>query len=86
MNASTVSSEHPEELLLSIARLAYRLGRQDQQRILELRIKNHGGSAVLLDLVRDLVKDMTDAGVDFTSIVRAAQRHSTAVNSASGGR
>lgn len=80
MNASTVSSEHSEEMLLNIARLAYRLGRQDQQRILERKLYKHYGNGFQVKLLSDLAKGLTDDLVDFPSIVRAAQEHSTTVN------
>lgn len=64
------------------ARLAYRLGRQDHQRILELRLRKHFDSDVQAKQIRDLAAGMTDEMVDFDAIVRAAQEGSTPVNSA----
>lgn len=55
-----------------VARLAYRLGRQDQQRILEHRLRKHFGSDVQAKQIRDLAAGMTDDLVDFHAIIRAA--------------
>jgi len=70
------------------ARLAYRLGRQDQQRILEVRLRKHFGSDVQAKQIRDLAAGMTDDLVDFHAIVRAAESGATkieTVNSPEGG-
>ena len=67
------------------ARLAYRLGRQDQQRILEHRLRKQDAGEALADQIRDLAAGMTDDLVDFSTIIRAAEEGSTpleAVNSA----
>ncbi len=63
------------------ARLAYRLGRQDQQRILEVRLRKHFDSDVQSKQLRELAEGMTDELVDFHAIVRAAEKDSTPVNS-----
>lgn len=63
-----------EKQALAIARLAYRLGRQDQQRILEHRLRKHFGSNVQANLLRDIAEGMTDALVDFGAIVGAVQK------------
>ncbi len=68
-----------------VARLAYRLGRQDQQRILERRLCKHFDSEVQANQLRELAGGMTDEPVDFHAIVRAAEEGSTspeAVNTA----
>ena len=70
------------------ARLAYRLGRQDQQRILEHRLRKHLHSDVQARTLADLAEGMTDDFVDFHAIVRAAESGATkpeAVNSPEGG-
>jgi hypothetical protein len=69
------------------ARLAYRLGRQDQQRILEHRLRKHFDSDVQAKQIRDLAAGMTDDLVDFHAIIRAAESGATkleAVNSPEG--
>ena len=63
------------------ARLAYRLGRQDQQRILEHRLRKHFDSDVQARTLADLAEGMTDDLVDFHAIIRAAEKDSTPVNS-----
>ena len=70
------------------ARLAYRLGRQDQQRILEHRLRNHFDSDVQARTLADLAEGMTDDLVDFHAIIRAAESGATnleVVNSPEGG-
>jgi hypothetical protein len=70
------------------ARLAYRLGRQDQQRILEHRLRRYFDSDVQAKQIRDLAAGMTDDPVDFHAIIRAAESGATkieTVNSPEGG-
>ena len=64
-----------------VARLAYRLGRQDQQRILEHRLRKHFDSDVQARTLAELAAGMTDDLVDFHAVVRAAEKDSTPVNS-----
>lgn len=71
-----------------VARLAYRLGRQDQQRILEYRLRKRFDSDVQAKQIRDLAAGMTDDLVDFHAIIRAAESGATkpeAINSPEGG-
>ena len=64
-----------------VARLAYRLGRQDQQRLLERALRRRFDSDVQARTLADLAEGMTDDLVDFQSIVSAAIKDSTPVNS-----
>ena len=55
------------------ARLAYRLGRLDQQRILERRLRKHFDSDVQAKQLRELAAGITDDPVDFHSIIAASE-------------
>jgi hypothetical protein len=59
--------------LVRAARLAYRLGRQDQQRLLERALRRRFSSDVQARTLADLAEGMTDDLVDFHAIIRAAQ-------------
>jgi len=67
------------------ARLAYRLGRQDQQRILEVRLRKHFDSDKQANQLRELAAGMTDELVDFHAIIRAAEESSTSEDSVNSG-
>lgn len=65
-----------ETTIYRAARLTYRLGRQDQQRILEVRLRKNIGSEDQAKQLRDLAIGMTDELVNFNAIIRAAEEGS----------
>lgn len=65
-------------------RLAYRLGRQDQQRSLEHRLRKNIGSEEQAKQLSDLAAGMTDELVDFSAIIRAAEEGSTPIEAVNG--
>lgn len=62
-------------------RLAYRLGRQDQQRILEHRLRKDLGADAQAKQIAELAAGMTDELVNFQAIILAAEKDSTEFNS-----
>lgn len=69
-----------ETVLMRAVCLAYRLGRQDQQRILEYGLRRHYGAGRVLDVARDIASVNQGSLVSFNSIIRAAEFDSTAFN------
>lgn len=69
-----------ETVLMRAVRLAYRLGRQDQQRILEYGLRRHYGDGRVLEVARDIARVNHGSLVSFDSIIRAAEFDSTAFN------
>ena len=67
----------PETVALRAARLAYRLGRQDQQRMLERALRNHYGDDEPANILRDLAVGLPHEPVSFQAIVWAAEGDST---------
>jgi len=69
-----------ETVIVRAVRLAYRLGRQDQQRFLESACCKHLDDKHLALLLHGLACDFPHEPVSFDSIVRAAEFDSTTVN------
>jgi TPP-dependent indolepyruvate ferredoxin oxidoreductase alpha subunit len=68
--------------LLRIARLAYRLGRLDQQRFVEHAVRKQLDNDVLATLLHGLAADFPHEPVDYSSIVHAAEGDSTRLTEA----
>lgn len=69
-----------ESVMLRAVRLAYRLGRQDQQRFVESACRKHLDDEHLALLLHGFACDFPDEPVSFDSIIRAAEFDSTAFN------
>lgn len=67
----------PETVSLRAARLAYRLGRQDQQRMLERALRKYFGDDDPANILRDLAAGLPHEPVSFQAIVWAAEGDST---------
>lgn len=70
----------PETVLMRAVRLAYRLGRQDQQRFCERAIQRYLDDEHLALMLHAWAIDFPHEPVSFDSIIRAAEFDSTAFN------
>jgi len=68
--------------LLRAVRLAYRLGRLDQQRFVEHALRKQLDDDVLATLLHGLAADFPHEPVDYSSIIRAVQGDSTRLTEA----
>ena len=59
----------PETVIMRAARLAYRLGRQDQQRMLERALRKYFGDDEPANILRDLAVGLPHEPVSFQAIV-----------------
>lgn len=67
----------PETVALRAMRLAYRLGRLDQQRFVERAVREQLDDDVLATLLHGLAADFPHEPVDFSAVLRAAEGDST---------